>query len=83
MKKIVTVKRHNDGHIRIYEVAEDIAAGETVIFRFGSQITSGVATQNSIEVEDDIVAYFTDKPLVMAARVPQAMLVEEDDGNDA
>lgn len=76
MKKIVTVKRDVDGRTRIYEVTEDIAAGTSVLFSFRGQAHTGVATQNSIEVTDEIVEFFTNKPLVLATTLADA---EEDE----
>lgn len=66
MKKLVTVKRDIDGRTRVYEVPADleVQAGDRVYVEFAA--TAGAiatATQDAIEVEDDIVAFFTDTPL--------------------
>ena len=65
MKKIVTVQRHIDGRTRIYEVPEDMEVhrGDNITVEFKGSETAAVATQDAIEVADDIVAYFTNRPL--------------------
>ena len=65
MKKIVTIQRDADGRTRIYEVPEDIEvkAGESVKIEFRDTESTGTVTQNPIEIEDSILAYFTPRPL--------------------
>lgn len=65
MKKIVTVQRHIDGRNRVYEVPEDMEVhrGDNIMVEFRDTETAAVATQDAIEIEDDIVAYFTNRPL--------------------
>lgn len=65
MKKIVTVNRDADNRTRIYEVPEEIEvkAGESVKIEWRDTESTGTATQDAIEVEDNLVAYFTPKPL--------------------
>lgn len=65
MKTIVTVKRHIDGRVRIYEVPEgmDLEADTDVMVEYRDGTTAATTTQPPIEVEDDIIAYFTPRPL--------------------
>lgn len=65
MKKIVTVHRDIDDETRIYEVPEglEVKNGDSVKFEWRGTETTGWATQDAIEVEDKIVAYFTPVPL--------------------
>lgn len=65
MKTIVTVKRHIDGRVRIYEVpgGTHLQAGTDVMVEYRDGTTLATTTQATIEVEDDILAYFTPRPL--------------------
>lgn len=84
MKNIVTVKRDIDGRTRIYEIPEewklDLEAGTKVMVEYRDGTTAATTTQNSIEVEDSIVAYFTPRPL----RKIESVIIKTDDAeNDA
>lgn len=66
MKKITTVLRDTSyTDIGVYEIPEgvEVKAGDRVLVEYGDIECLGVVTQNPVEIEDSIVAYFTSAPL--------------------
>ena len=82
MQNIVTVKRAIDGRTRIYKIPEEwnleIEAGTKVMVEYRDGTTAATTTQDSIEIEDEIVAYFTPRPL----RKIESVIIDTDDAED-
>lgn len=86
MKTIVTILRTADSNTRIYEVPEgaEVKAGDRVFVEYGDTECPGVVTQDPIEVEDSIVAYFTPRPLrkITAIVTPITAETQDDPADD-
>ena len=65
MKTIVTVKRDIDGAERIYQLPNgySLPEGAKVMVEYRDGRTAATVTAKSIEVEDEIIEYFTNTPL--------------------
>lgn len=65
MKTIVTVKREIDGVERIYQLPNGyiLPEGTKVMVEYRDGRTAATVTAKSIEVEDEIIKYFTNTPL--------------------
>lgn len=65
MKTIVTVKRDIDGAERIYQLPNgySLPEGTKVMVEYRDGRTAATVTAKSIEVEDEIIKYFTNTPL--------------------
>ena len=86
MKTIVTIWRDRQLDIRVYEVPEgaEIKAGDKVLVESAFGEEPGMATQDPIEVADDIVKYFTAGPLlkITAIVMPIAPNQQDDHKDD-
>lgn len=82
MKTIVTVKHYQYGTVGIYEVPDgvELKAGDLVVVELSGRDFPGVATQNAIEVADDIVEYFTAEPLTKIKAVMASNTAEPQEG---
>ena len=81
MKTIVTVKRFWDGCTSVYEVPDgaELKSGYRVLVEYNNTECAGVATQDPIEVADDIVEYFTAEPLLKITAIVTPIAEPQDD----
>lgn len=65
MKTIVMVKRDIDGAERLYQIPNGykLPEGTKVMVEYRDGRTAATVTAKSIEVEDEIIKYFTNTPL--------------------
>lgn len=80
MKTIVTIKYLGDFCEDIFEVpaGATVKAGDRVLVECGDYEHPGVATQDAIEVEDSIVAYFTkDNPIRKVTAIITPLINDE------